>query len=239
MNALYVKHEQSINELAAACARVASLGYVTSQGGNLSARVEDDVVLITPTQTPKGQVTPADICIVTMSGEVLHAPPGKRPTGELPFHLRIFAKRPDARGIVHAHPPILTGFALLDSKLLERPYLPEPVLELGPIVMVPYAEPLSEELAQSFDAAIDRSNAFLMQNHGALMVTTEGVMRALEFMEMAEAQAMSLAVAKLFGGARELPLEDVRNLERTRVTRSMPLPGKPGAVKGYDELFFG
>ncbi len=238
MNELQRQYAPMIEELVAASHRCAALGYVQSQGGNLSQRVGNGHVLITPTKKNKADLCFDDICVVTEAGETLYAPAGGKPTGELPFHLRILSKRPDLKAVVHAHPPVLTGFAINGGDWLRKPYLPEPVLEVGPMVMVPYAEPLSDELACAFDAVIDRSNGFLMQNHGALMCSTESAKRALELLEMVEAQAKSLVVAITLGGARVLPREDVKNLERTLSTRGQSLPCAPGVATGLIELMF-
>lgn len=238
MHELQKKYKAQIEELAEASVRVAELGYVTSHGGNLSYRVEENVVLITPTKVAKRKITFDDVCIIDMEGNVLYAKEGRRPTGETPFHLRIFSKRPDLTGLVHAHPPIMTGFAIANTNLLAKPTLPEPIIEVGPMVVVEYEEPLSDALAEAFDDKLDYANAFLMKNHGAIVTSSEGVERALEFFEMMEAAAKSVLVAELLGGSDLIPKEDVKNLERTMKTRNLPMPGTPGKVSGLIELFF-
>lgn len=231
------KYESQIAELAAAANKLAQVGFVTSQGGNLSLRADENTVLITPTKVAKADVKFEDICAVDMSGNVLYAKPGRKPTGEWPFHVRIMNKRPDVKGVVHAHPPILTGFAIAGGDWLQRPFLPEPAIEVGPMIMVPYAEPLSDELARNFDAVIEKSNGFLMENHGAVMISPEGVMRALEFLEMMEAAAKSIIVAKILGNPKNIPLHDVDRLENVLKVRDMPLPGKPGCVENLRDVF--
>jgi L-fuculose-phosphate aldolase len=231
------KYEAEIKELARAANRLAEVGFVTSQGGNLSLRVDDDVLLITPTKVAKIAITFEDICAVDMNGKVLYAKEGRKPTGEWPFHVRIMNKRPDVKGVVHAHPPILTGFAIAGGDWLQKPFLPEPVIEVGPMIMVPYAEPLSEQLAMNFDAVIEKSNGFLMENHGAVMVSPEGVWRAIEFLEMMEAAAKSILVAKMLGNPKPIPPEDVKNLENVIRIRNMPMPGLPGVVKSLNDIF--
>ena len=225
MNAFQEKYREQIEEIVKSANRIAEKGFVTSQGGNLSLRVDDNVILITPTKVAKESITFEDICAVDMDGKVLYAKPGRKPTGEWPFHTRILRNRPDVKGVVHAHPPILTGFAIAGGDWMQKPFLPEPVIEVGPMVMVPYAEPLSEELAERFDAVITKSNGFLMENHGALMVSGEGVWRAVEFLEMMEAAAKSILVAKILGNAKTIPMQDVMNLERVIKIREMPMPG--------------
>ena len=239
MNILQIQFKQQIEELQLSANRLGEIGYVTSQGGNLSLRVADDTVLITPTKVAKRSITFDDVCIVDMDGGVKHASPGRKPTGEWPFHLRIMAKRPDVRGIVHAHPPILTGFAIAGGDLLQKAFLPEPVIEVGPMIMVPYAEPLSDELAFMFDAVIEKSNGFLMENHGALMVSWEGTWRALELLEMMEAAAISIMTAMQLGNLKPIPMDDVMNLERVIKTRELPMPGLKGVVGSLSDIYNG
>lgn len=238
MNELQLKFKAQIEEMTAACRRSAALGYVHSQGGNLSYRVDENTVLITPTKVYKGDIAFDGVCVVTLDGRTLYAPAGGKPTGELPFHLRILRRRPDLNALIHAHPPILTGFAIAGGDMLSRPFLPEPVLEVGPMVTVPYGEPLSEQLARNFDEAVERSNGFLMENHGALMGSDQGVKRALELLEMMEAAARSVLVAHLLGGLKTIPREEVANLDRTLRTRAMKFPGRPGAVDSLVDLMF-
>lgn len=237
MHELQEKFRAQAEELAAASRRVALLGYVTSHGGNLSVRAAEDVVLITPTKVPKREVTVSDVCFLNMRGETLFAPEGRRATSESPFHLRVFQRRPDLRGIVHAHPPILTGFAIAGSDLLRRPFLPEPVIEVGPMLLVPYAQPGSDALAEAFDPALEKSNGFLMENHGCLMTNGEGVMRALDLLEMMECAAKSILVAQALGNLKTLPDDDVRDLEDVMISRGLPMPGAAGKNASLWDVF--
>ncbi len=238
MNELQNKYSAQIEEVAATCSRIAQLGYVTSHGGNISMRCDEDVIAITPTKLAKRKVGFGEVCLVRLStSETLYAAPGRKPTGELPFHARIFLKRPDVRGIVHGHPAVLTGFAIAGVDLLERAYLPEPVTEVGPMPLVPYYEPLRDELADAFEPFLPLANGFLMENHGALTVSHEGCERALDYMEMYEAAAQSILVARQLGSLRELPRQEIKNLERTIKTRNLPMPGLPGAVQSLLDIY--
>jgi L-fuculose-phosphate aldolase len=240
MSDIALRFASEIDELAASSRRLGELGYVASHGGNLSYRVEENVVLITPTKVPKRKVTTDDVCAVDMEGKTLHAQPGRRPTGETPMHLGLLRRRGDANALLHAHPPVMTGFACSGrAELLARPVLPEPLVELGPAAVCDYAEPLTEELARTFERFIDRYDVFLMRNHGVMILSREGIARAVEYQIMLEKQAVSILVAELLGGTRELAREDVEGLERTKRTREMPMPGAPGAVKGLVEIVFG
>ena len=238
MNELQKKYRNEIEDMVEACVRLGELGYVTSQGGNLSCRVDENTVLITPTKVAKRKITFDDIVILNLRGEVLFAANGRRPTGETPFHLNILKKRSDIKGIVHAHPPVLTGFALTDSDILSRPLLPEPVIEVGPVVRVRYEEPISDKLASAFDDVVESANAFLMENHGVLVCSNEGAGRALELLEMLEAMAYSVFVGSVIGKVNEIPAEEVGNLEKTMKTRNLAMPGKPGVVKNLTDMYY-
>ena len=175
--------------------------------------------------------------IVNFNSKILFAAGDRKPTGELPIHLNLLRKRPDIKGLVHAHPPVLTGFAIAGNGLLSKALLPEPIIELGPVLDVEYKEPLSDELATAFDTVIDKSNAFLIKNHGIMICSPEGVLRALELLEMVESMAYSVFVAAGLGNINEIPADEVVKLEKTIQTRTLPMPGKPGAVKSLKDIF--
>ncbi len=219
------KYAKEIAQLTMACHRCGELGYVTSSGGNLSMRVDDDLILITPTKTPKRFMSEDDICAVNLKGETVYAPEGKKPTGETPFHVRIMNMRPDVNAIVHAHPPILTGFAIARSTILAKPLLPEPIIEVGPILNVAYATPLSDELSHNFDKVIKKSNGFLMENHGALICSSNGIEEAVEQMQMTEAMAQSVVVAKCLGNIDFISKDELVDLENVIKIRGLNLPG--------------
>ncbi len=237
MNQIQEKYKKEIEELVNACHRCAELNYVTSSGGNLSMRVEENIILITPTKTLKRTMKFEDICVMKLDGEIVYAPDGKKPTGEWPFHTRIMRKRTDIKAIVHAHPPILTGYAIANNGIMEKPFLPEPVIEVGPLKMVPYAAPLSEELSENFDAVIGRSNGFLMENHGALFCSPIGIEDAVELLNMSECMAESVLVAKLLGNAKPMESKDVKEMDGVIAARSLKIPGENDGFRSASELY--
>lgn len=225
MKSIISEYRSAVDELVSACRRCAELGYVTSAGGNLSIRVSKNIILITPTKTPKRDVTVSDICAVDPDGKTIYAPEGKAPTGETPFHTRIYRLRSDIKAIVHAHPAALTGFAIAGTDILEKAILPEPAMEIGPIVTVPYETPLSEELSDNIGMVIGRSNGFLMENHGALFCSPHGVIDALDMLQMAENMAVSVAVATVLGNARPIGEKYIQGIADVAVKRHLPVPG--------------
>lgn len=225
MNELQKKYEREILEIVDACRRCSELEYVTSSGGNLSVRAQEGVILITPTKTPKRKMQFEDICIIDEDGNEIFFPEGKKPTGETPFHIRIMKNRPDIKAIVHAHPPIITGFAIARSQELSKAILPEPVIEVGPMLNVKYAAPLSEELSREFDEVIHKSNGFVMENHGALVCSGNSITEAVDHLEMYEAMAKSIVVSKVLGNTAVLNAEDVEQLQNVADIRSLSRPG--------------
>lgn len=237
MNEYQRKYAEQITELVNACHRCGELNYVTSSGGNLSVRVDDNVMLITPTKTLKRTMREEDICVIDTDGNVLYAPEGKKPTGEWPFHTRIMRKRPDIKAIAHAHPPIMTGFAIANQGTLEKPFLPEPVLEIGPILTVPYGTPLSEDLSEKFDQFIEDSNGFLMENHGAVFCSPISITDAVELMNMAECMAESVLVATLLGNAKTMEDKYVKEMDEVIAIRNLKMPGATGKFSSASELY--
>ncbi len=237
MKDLQKKYRAQIEELTEAARRLGALGYVASHGGNLSYKVNDDVILITPTKVVKRKMTFDDIVAVRADGSTLAVTPGRKPTGETPVHARLYRQRPDINALVHAHPPVLTGLSMTGSDILARPILPEVIIEVGPILMVNYAEPISEALAAEFDAVVAKSNAWLMKNHGMMIASSEGVGRALELLVMTEAMTVGVAAGLAAGKIDEISTKDVEDLEKTISTRNLPRPGDPRVIKKLTDLY--
>jgi len=154
------------------------------------------------------------------------------------MHLHLYKLRPDLNALVHAHPPVLTGFSMVDQSILEESLLPEPILEVGPVVSVPYAEPVSDELAEKFTEYAGLTNAWLMRNHGITLGSAEGIARAVGLLEMVEAMALSASTALGIGKVSTISKEEVANMERTIASRAISRPGDPRVIKNLTDLYF-
>ena len=84
-----------------------------------------------------------------------------------------------------------------------------------------------------------RYNAFLMRNHGAVLLSVDGLDRCFELFEMMENTAKTIAIAEMLGGARPLSADAVRTLNQVMQVRNLPMPGAPGKVKDIGQLFEG
>ncbi len=235
---LHQKYADSINEAVAVCNLLSSRGYVTAEGGNLAVRLEENLLLITPTRLNKGLIRDCDMVFIDMEGRIIEST--RKPTGETPMYLSIFSQRPDIGSIIHAHPPAACAFAIIDDdNPLMRPFYPEMVIDCGPVPVVPYAEPLTEQLADNFASFLDKYNTFIMENHGVLVLNRGGIMEAYGKLDLLEGTSRSLLYAKGAGfELKEISRQEVGNLERTMQTRGIPFTGRPDAVKGLKELYY-
>jgi L-fuculose-phosphate aldolase len=231
------KYAREIEDFTAVCRRLSDLMYVTSHGGNLAYKLEDDLLLMTPTRVCKSQVAADDVVFIDLKGETVEG--CREPTGEKPMYLNFFRDRPDVRSVIHCHPPYTNTFAVLEGKnWLMRPVFPETVVEVGPVPIVPYGEPLTQQLADNFLPFVKKYNAFLMQNHGLVIMSPADIQRTMQLIEILEVTSISILQALSVGKVRELSRQDVQDLENTRRTRQLPLIGAPELDQSLVELFF-
>ena len=130
------------------------------------------------------------------------------------MHLRVYRERPDVGAVVHAHPPTATGFAVAGEDFM-APVLPEIILQVGGVPLLPFAEPGGDALADAFGPYLAAHDAFLLANHGA---TTLGptLVVAHQRMESLEHAARILLTARLLGRVTELTDDQVRALTTPR-----------------------
>jgi L-fuculose-phosphate aldolase len=203
-------------------------GWVASNDGNISIRLDLDRVLCTPTNISKGMMAADDLIIVDRKGNKLE---GKRErTSEILMHLTIYDLRPDVQAVVHTHPPAATGFAVAGRPMTEA-ILPEVVVNLGCTPIASYGLPGTPALTEPMLPLIPAYDAILLANHGAVTYA-EDVWKAYFRMETVEHYARIALVANLLGGPNVLPKEEVQKLVESRarygvVSRATGAPGCP------------
>jgi L-fuculose-phosphate aldolase len=193
--------------------------YVAASDGNISARIDQYTVLITPTLMSKGFMKSEDLCIIDRSGRVLNGE--KRPSSETEFHLSIYRDRPDVNSVCHAHPPYATAFAVAGIPL-DKMVLPEAIIRLGTVPIADYATPGTGELYHQISKHVKNHDAILLANHGALTVGSS-VADAYEKMETLEHAAMIQFIAYQLGR--------VNTLSKDQVGRLIPLRKGASAIK--------
>ena len=232
------KYAAEVDQFLSVCGWLAQSLYVTSCGGNLAWKLEEDLLLITPTKMNKGLIRAADLVFIDLQGKTLEGT--LRPTGETPMYLTFFKMRPDIVSVVHCHPPATCALAITRGKnWLMRPLFPETVIEVGPVPVVPYAEPITEKLAKNFEPFLPRYNSFIMENHGLVSMTRGGIRETLMNIQILEMTAQMLILALQAGRIKELDRQAIRDLSNTMHTRDLPLMGASGVNPSLEALYFG
>ncbi|MFZ0683956.1 MAG: class II aldolase/adducin family protein [Terriglobales bacterium] len=187
-------------------------GFVAATDGNLSVRLDQHRLLITPTCISKGRMHASDMVIVDMGGRRLAGK--RRVSSELAMHLMIYHLRPDVHGIVHAHPPTATGFAASGYDL-NRPLVCEVVVGLGSIPLARYGTPGTPELTGALEPLIPHHDAILMANHGVVTFGSS-LESAYMKMETVEHFAKIALVTHLLGNEQPLGEKEVEKLYEVR-----------------------
>ena len=189
-------------------------GWVAANDGNITIRMGRDRILATPTGVSKGMMKPEDLIIVDMKGNKIEG--RKERTSEILMHITIYEMRPDIFSIVHAHPPVATGFAAA-GRPLNLALLPEVIIGLGCVPLADYGLPGTPALTEPMLPYIPKYEAIMMGNHGAVCYG-EDVYKAFFRMETVEHFARISLVAELLGGPTVLPRLEVDKLldSRTR-----------------------
>ena len=228
--------EQLRADIVEAGRRMYARGYVASNDGNISARLDDTRLMTTPKSVSKGFMTPDMMVIVDYEG---HKVSGERDaSSELPMHLEIYRNRPDVNGVVHAHPPLATGFAVAGIPLT-RAVLAEVITTLGSIPIAEYGTPSTAELPEAVRKYIKAHDGMLLANHGAV-TCGPSVMAAYYKMETIEHFAKISLVARLLGRENLISREEVERLQGLRgyygIAAPAPLCTDPDTPQNMDQV---
>ena len=196
------KEMQLREQICDVCHKMWQLGWVAANDGNVSAKLEDGTFLATPTGMSKSFITPDKLVHIDKTGKILDALEGYRPSSEIKMHLRCYEEREDVGAVLHAHPPVATGFAVANIPLDDYSMI-ETVIALGSIPVTPYGTPSTQEVPDAIAPYLPEHDAMLLQNHGALTVGAD-VITAYYRMETLELFAKISLNARLLGGAQEL-----------------------------------
>lgn len=204
-------------KLVAAMKHIYRQGLTTTSGGNISVKDTEGNIWITPSGTDKGELQASDIVCVTPGGivEGTHLP-----SSEYPFHLAIYACRPDIAAIVHAHPSALVAFSIT-SKTPDINIAFSNKHICGSIGVASYAIPGSQLLGKQVSKVFQKGHScVIMENHGAV-VGGKTLAEALQRFEALEASALFQILAKTLGKIKTLTNQQVREYE---MSLNQPIP---------------
>ncbi len=185
---------------------------MTSNDGNISVRVDEGRVLITPAGLCKGRMDADDLLLVDLDGNVLASSNDRRPSSETPMHLEVYKLRPDVRAVIHAHPIFATALTVVGLDFPDD-VLPEVALTLGRVPVSAYATPSSHEDADVIRPLIRDHDALLLRQHGSLTVG-KNLDEALIHLERVEHVAEVFYRARQLGQVTRIPPEELRKLRK-------------------------
>ena len=192
------------NALVQAGRRLRAAGLVVATEGNLSTRLGDDRILVSPAGRRKDELEASDIVVVSLAEDDRDSRPSGRPSSDLAIHRAIYVARGELRAIAHAHPPAALALTLA-GELPDPAILPETALLLPRLPFVPFAPPGSERLAAAiasvFGAADDVAGlpgAVLLERHGAVAVG-ETIDQAVDRLELVDLLCRVWRDARLLG----------------------------------------
>jgi len=177
----------------------------TTSGGNISIRINDDIIAITASATDKGRMKWKEVGLMNLSGENLT--PDLKPSIESGMHISIYKKNKTISAIVHAHPVFASAFTAMKCKI--NTYLTaEACAILGEPLIVPYALMGTSELAGLVSDCALKSDILLLENHG-ILATGSNLLQAFDKIEVLESAAKMTLIVEI--------TKDISPLSRSRI----------------------
>lgn len=161
-------------------------GFTHGSTGNLSVRLPDGNLLVTPTGSSLGRLTPEGLSVIKPNGELVSGP---KPTKEVPLHQALYSTRGERAGaVVHLHSCYATALSLLPDQN-EKDWLPHltpyGIMQLGRVRLLPYFIPGSPEIGSAIKGLAGKHSAIMLANHGPVVSakTLEAAVYASEELE--------------------------------------------------------
>jgi L-fuculose-phosphate aldolase len=207
------KFREERKQVACFMKRLYKHGLTTTSGGNISLRITEDLIAITPSATDKGRMKWKEVGIMNIRGENLT--PGLKASIESEMHLAIYKKKEDIKAIVHAHPVFASAFTAMKCKINTN-LTAEACAILGEPLMVPYALMGTGKLAALAAEKIVQSDILLLENHG-ILTTGKNLLQAFDKIEVLENAAKMTLLTEITGKKR--PLSKTRIIEIKKMFR--------------------
>jgi L-fuculose-phosphate aldolase len=193
--------------------------YVDGNGGNISARISPRWVICTPTMCSKADVKAEDIALVDLESSQIC---GDRPrTSEILLHLEIYKAVPEAKAVIHCHPPYATAHAIA-GLIPQGNLLPEQEVFVGPVALTPYETPGTIEFARTILPVVRKHNTILLENHGVVS-WSDTITHAEWLIEVIETYCKTVLIAgHLRPTLKEIPTEKIADI--LAIKRKLGLP---------------
>ncbi len=206
------KHEfkRERKEVARFMRRLYRQGLTTTSGGNISIRVSDEFIVITPSASDKGRMRWKEVGIMSMFGEYLT--PDLKPSIESAMHLAIYKKNSQALAIIHAHPLFASSFTATKCRI-DTSLTAEARAICGNPRQVPYALMGSQELADIAAQEAMEADVLLLENHG-ILTTGINLLSAFDKLEILENAAKMTLIVEMTGKKKALSTSKLHEIER-------------------------
>lgn len=200
-------------EIVEVCKSLHRRNLLAAADGNVSFRLSNEKILITPTGKNKSKISIQDLAIITLDNKVLSG----NPSTERLMHLEIYKNVPIAKAVVHAHPPTAIAWSVARPELKELPSdcMSEVILALGRVPIVPYTRPGTEEMGKALRNFLPQNRVMILSRHGAVS-WGEDLEEAYNGMERLEHISQILKSASELGGLHSLPKAEVDALWEIR-----------------------
>ncbi|MBP1635701.1 MAG: class aldolase/adducin family protein [Acidobacteria bacterium] len=194
--------------------------YVDGNGGNISYRIGPNEVICTPTLCSKADLTPEVLCLVDLEGNELV---GSGRTSEIFLHLQVYKEVPQAKAVVHCHPPHATAYAVI-GRVPPSSVIPEYDVFVGRVACTPYETPGTKKFAETVIPYIRNYNTVLLGHHG-IVCWADTVTHAEWYAEVLETYCWTLTIAAQLGGpVTQIPQEKEADLLRVKKRLGLPDP---------------
>ncbi|HMC61748.1 MAG TPA: class II aldolase/adducin family protein [Candidatus Solibacter sp.] len=195
--------------------------YVDGNGGNISYRIGPNEVICTPTLCSKYDLKPDEMCMVDLTGKQLAG--GKPRTSEILMHLEIYKEVPEAKAVVHCHPPHATAYAIT-GRVPPNCVIPEYEVFIGKVALSPYETPGSQKFAETVIPYVKTHNTVLLANHG-IVCWGDTVTHAEWYAEVVDTYCWTLMLAAQLGSPiSHIPSDKAADLVAIKKRLGLPDP---------------
>ena len=193
--------------------------YVDGNGGNISYRLSPEYVICTPTMCSKGDLVSGDLSLINMENVRVC---GERPhTSEVLLHLEIYKAVPQARAVIHCHPPHATAYAIT-GLLPPGNVIPEQEVFVGPLVITPYETPGTKKFAETVLPYAQKHNTILLGNHG-IVCWADTVTHAEWLVEIVDTYCRTILLASsLSGSIKNIAADKIGDLLEIKKNLGLP-----------------
>jgi L-fuculose-phosphate aldolase len=206
-------------EIVAAGHKLWRRGYVDGNGGNISCRLNERWIVCTPTLLSKADLTVDDLCLVDMDGKQIAG--ARARSSEILLHLEIMKAVPQARAVLHCHPPHATAYAIT-GLVPPACIIPEQEVFVGTVALSPYETPGTQAFAETVLPYVRDHNTILLSNHG-IVCWADTVTHAEWYAEVVDTYCQTLVIASHLGAPpTKIPTGKAAHLLELKKKLGMP-----------------